>query len=130
MSLSPDTRKLSGLKHFAAAVRYSASGARRAWQEAAFRQEVAGGLVLVALYRLLGTRLDICLAAAVLFLMLLAIEALNTAIEEIVDRVSPEISITGKNAKDLGSFAVLCALSANALLLGYAMIEYVLAILA
>ena len=46
-----------------------------------------------------------------------ATEALNTAIEEIVDRVSPEISEMGKHSKDLGSFAVFCLITANA---GYA----------
>jgi len=48
-----------------------------------------------------------------LFLALLAIEALNTAIEVIVDKVSPEISEMGKQAKDLGSFAVMCLLIIN-----------------
>ena len=41
-----------------------------------------------------------------LFLMLFATEALNTAIEEIVDRISPEWSLAARNAKDLGSLAV------------------------
>ena len=45
---------------------------------------------------------------AILFLLMMAFEAINTAIEEIVDRVSPEISQMGKHAKDLGSFAVFC----------------------
>ena len=48
-----------------------------------------------------------------LFLILLATEALNTAVEVIVDKVSPEISDMGKQAKDLGSFAVMCALIMN-----------------
>ncbi|PWJ21064.1 diacylglycerol kinase [Jannaschia seohaensis] len=48
--------------------------------------------------------------AVALFLASLGIEALNTAIELIVDRVSPEISDFAKHAKDLGSFAVFCAL--------------------
>jgi len=49
----------------------------------------------------------------VLMLLLFSIEALNTAIEEIVDRVSPEFSSAARNAKDLGSFAVFCLLMAN-----------------
>ena len=55
------------------------------------------------------------LSTAILFLLLLAIEALNTAVEVIVDRVSPEISPMGKQAKDLGSFAVMSALLVNLL---------------
>ncbi|MNY78719.1 Prokaryotic diacylglycerol kinase [compost metagenome] len=46
-------------------------------------------------------------------------EAVNTAIEELVDRISPEISTVGRNAKDLGSFAVFCLLVANGLYAGY-----------
>ncbi len=38
--------------------------------------------------------------------MLFATEALNTAIEEVVDRISPEWSLAARNAKDLGSLAV------------------------
>jgi diacylglycerol kinase (ATP) len=47
------------------------------------------------------------------------VEALNTAIEELVDRVSPEVSRTGKHAKDLGSFAVFCTLAAAGLYIAY-----------
>jgi diacylglycerol kinase (ATP) len=50
---------------------------------------------------------------AVLMLLLFSVESLNTAIEEIVDRVSPEFSSAARNAKDLGSFAVFCLLLAN-----------------
>ena len=46
-------------------------------------------------------------------------EAINTAIEELVDRISPEISTVGRNAKDLGSFAVFCLLLANGLYAAY-----------
>ena len=58
-------------------------------------------------------------AMAILFLLMIAFEALNTAIEEIVDRVSPEISEMGKHSKDLGSFAVFCLIIANAVYAGY-----------
>lgn len=61
------------------------------------------------------------LSAAVLFLLLITMEAVNTAIEEIIDRISPEVSDTGKYAKDLGSLAVFCLILANSLLLLYAL---------
>ena len=51
----------------------------------------------------------------ILFFILLAVEALNTAIEVIIDRVSPEISQAGKRAKDLGSFAVFCIIMATSI---------------
>lgn len=53
------------------------------------------------------------LIATVLMLILLAMEGLNTAIESIIDHISPEISPVGKQAKDLGSFAVMCLLAVN-----------------
>ena len=40
-------------------------------------------------------------------------EALDTAIEEIVDLVTPEWSLPTKHAKDLGSFAVFYVLCLN-----------------
>lgn len=49
----------------------------------------------------------------ILFFILIAVEALNTAIEVIMDRISPEISDTAKHAKDLGSFAVFCMITVN-----------------
>lgn len=53
------------------------------------------------------------LIATILMLLLLAVESLNTAIESIIDRISPEISPVGKQAKDLGSFSVMCLLIVN-----------------
>ena len=47
--------------------------------------------------------------------MVLAVEALNTALEELVDHISPGWSEFAKHAKDLGSFAVMCALVATGL---------------
>jgi diacylglycerol kinase (ATP) len=47
--------------------------------------------------------------------MVLAVEALNTALEEVVDHLSPGWSEFAKNAKDMGSFAVMCTLLATGL---------------
>ena len=63
--------------------------------------------------------IEYLLSTVILFLFLLAVEALNTAVEVIVDRVSPEISPMGKQAKDLGSFAVMCVLIVNILHLAF-----------
>jgi diacylglycerol kinase (ATP) len=109
----PVFRKETGLKHLFAAARYSSQGLTRLWKEAAFRHEVlafGAGLVLLGV---IGAPVPHYLIFAVLMLLLFAVEALNTAIEEIVDRVSPEFSSAARNAKDLGSFAVFCLLLAN-----------------
>jgi diacylglycerol kinase (ATP) len=46
---------------------------------------------------------------------LLTVEALNTAIEVIVDHLSPEWSEFGKHAKDIGSAAVMMMIAVNAI---------------
>ena len=110
-------KKLTGIAHFFAAASYSLGGAKRLLGEAAFRHELmAFGGAMVA-FVISGATFFQSVAMLVLFLLMIAFEALNTAIEEIVDRVSPEISEMGKNAKDLGSLACLCVIVANA---GYA----------
>ncbi|MGL3608097.1 diacylglycerol kinase [Rhizobium sp. G187] len=128
--MSTDTRvryrKLDGFAHLRAAAGYSAGGLSRLWKEAAFRHEILAGISLAAIYGWLHVKPSIALAAVVLFLLLIAAEALNTAIEEIIDRISPEISETGRHAKDLGSLAVFCMIAANAVLLGYAVATFLL----
>ena len=110
-------KKLTCSAHFFAAASYSLGGAKRLLGEAAFRHELmAFGGAMVA-FVISGATFFQYVAMLVLFLLMIAFEALNTAIEEIVDRVSPEISEMGKNAKDLGSLACLCVIVANA---GYA----------
>lgn len=61
----------------------------------------------------LGAPLRVFLITTILFLLLMAVEALNTAVEVIIDKISPEISETGKRAKDLGSFSVMCLIIVN-----------------
>jgi diacylglycerol kinase (ATP) len=86
---------------------------KRLSSEAAFRQEVAAAFVVLAVHGLIGSAAIVWLAQAILLLMLFAAEALNTAIEEVVDHISPGYSETARHAKDLGSLAVLFVLVAN-----------------
>jgi len=113
--------KRAGLSHLWAAAGYSTGGLTRLMKEAAVRQELLAGAGLAAAYAIMDVTAAIRLAAAVLFLLLVAMEAVNTAIEEIIDRISPEVSDTGKHAKDLGSRAVFCLISANSILLLHAL---------
>jgi diacylglycerol kinase (ATP) len=105
----------TGVAHFFAAAGYSAGGARRLWRESAFRQEVAGLAGLVALFLVVGVSAGEMLGLLLLGLLVLAVEALNTALEEVVDHLSPGWSEFAKHAKDMGSFAVMCALVATGL---------------
>lgn len=122
----PVFRKETGFKHLFAAARYSAQGLSRLWKEAAFRHEVLALGAGLALMGVVGAPLAHYLIFIVLMLLLFSVEALNTAIEEIVDRVSPEFSSAARNAKDLGSFAVFCLLMANGGFVLYSLVSTLL----
>ncbi|MDB5523849.1 MAG: diacylglycerol kinase [Rhizobium sp.] len=111
--------KKTGLAHLFAAASYSVAGFWRALNESAFRHEIIFYLVGLILFYFVHATLAEYLILTILFLMIFAFEALNTAIEELVDRVSPEVSRTGKHAKDLGSFSVACALVAAGLFIAW-----------
>jgi diacylglycerol kinase (ATP) len=107
--------KASGIRRIIAATRYSGQGLLRLWREQAFRHEVMALAAGLLLFLAVGAPAADYLIFLILMLILFAVEALNTAIEELVDRISPEISQVGRHAKDLGSFAVFCLLGANGL---------------
>jgi diacylglycerol kinase (ATP) len=112
-------RKETGVRHFMAAARYSWQGFNRLVGEAAFRHEAVAFVIGLVFLAFIGASVENILIFVVLMMVLFAIEAINTAIEELVDRVSPEYSSVGKHAKDLGSFAVSCLILANAIYLVY-----------
>jgi diacylglycerol kinase (ATP) len=112
-------QKKTGIAHLFAAGQYSSQGFRRLIGEAAFRHELLALIVGVGLFAFVGATPLEYLGFVIMMLLMFCVEALNTAIEELVDRISPEISTVGRNAKDLGSFAVFCLIVANALLVGY-----------
>jgi diacylglycerol kinase (ATP) len=103
----------SGLAHALAAARYSFDGVRRLTGESAFRLELLAALGVFGLFAFASLPAHAFLIQFVLFCLLVAVEALNTAIEMIVDRISPEYSRFAKDTKDLGSFAVFALLIAN-----------------
>jgi len=111
--------KKTGLAHLFAAGSYSWAGFWRALEESAFRHEIIFFFAGIVLFFFVGATPTEFLFLTILFLMIFGFEALNTAIEELVDRVSPEVSRTGKHAKDLGSFAVFCALTAASLYIAW-----------
>lgn len=118
MTQAPPPEKPSrhtGLAHFIAAASYSAQGLKRLMRESAFRQEAALGLVALAVLALCGASLAALAGMLALILLLVATEALNTAIEVLVDHLSPDWSQFAKDAKDLGSLAVACVVGINAI---------------
>ena len=124
MSDKPDlfdhADKVRGLAHIIAGLIYARGGLRKVMAETAFGLELAAAAVILVLYWLAGVSAFHTVISLCLFLIVFAAEALNTAIEMIIDRISPEISQYGRDAKDLGSFAVVCLLFANGIFSGWA----------
>lgn len=104
-------RNQQGFRRIVAAAGYSLSGLRFAWRnEAAFRQELVLCVVLVPAAFWAGTT---AVQRALLIgscLIVLIVELMNTAVEAVVDRISPEHNELSGHAKDLGSAAVLVSL--------------------
>ena len=112
----------TGIAHFFAAAGYSAGGLRRLWSESAFRQEMLGLVVVpVVLWLFGGTALHYLVFAG-LALLVVALEALNTALECLVDHLTQHWAEFARDAKDLGSLAVLCGLLCHALLIAHAIL--------
>ncbi|MDG1376845.1 MAG: diacylglycerol kinase [Yoonia sp.] len=109
----PKPTRITGLRHFFAAATYSIGGIKRLWQETAFRHiMLVFGLCLILLIGIGATAMEIA-GFVILFLLLVAVEALNTAIECIVDHLAPNWEVFARDAKDLGSLATMCLLFAN-----------------
>jgi diacylglycerol kinase (ATP) len=105
----------TGLRRALNATRYSLAGLAAALRhEAAFRELLALGVVLVPAALWLGkTGVERALLAASALLPLV-VELVNAAIEAAVDRVSLESHPLAKRAKDIGSAAVMLSLLATA----------------
>ncbi|MCB6179238.1 diacylglycerol kinase [Rhodobacter sp. Har01] len=103
-----------GIGRILAAGRNSAAGLRRLSREAAFRQEALAGFVVLGLMAALGASAGKMLGFVALMFLLVAVEALNTALEVLVDEMSPGWAQFAKDAKDLGSVAVALVMAAIA----------------
>ena len=103
---------------------YSLAGIGAAYRhEAAFRQEVWLAVVLIPLAFWLPLADFFKALLLVCMLGVLVAELLNSAIEAVVDMVSPEIHPLAKRAKDAGSAAVLVALVILAAVWGVALMS-------
>ena len=109
MNKPPDN---TGLRRILNAFVFSYSGFKAAWRtEEAFRQEVIGGvLIFIPLGLYLGeTPAEKAILAGTVILLMI-VELLNTAVERAIDRISFERHELSKEAKDMGSAAVLFTL--------------------
>jgi len=99
-----------GLDRIWHATLISLDGFRAGWGETAFRQEVLGAIVMLPAAFWVGrTWIEVALLVATVVLVLI-VELLNTGIEAAINRVGPEWHSFSKNAKDLGSAAVLLSI--------------------
>jgi len=101
----------SGLKRILSALGYSIAGFKSAWRmEHAFRQELFVVIIATVAAFLLPVVAWQKLLLIGVFVLVLIVELINSAIEAVVDRVSLERNPLSKNAKDFGSAAVLLTL--------------------
>lgn len=100
-----------GLVRLLNALGYSRDGLCAAWKnEAAFREETLLAIVAIPLAIFLSeTGVDRALMIGSVLLILI-VEILNSGLEAVVDKASPEKHELAKRAKDMGSAAVLLSL--------------------
>jgi len=102
---------LTGIARILAASKNSLNGIQDAWRyEAAFRQNSVGSIVLLVLsFFLAQTVVEWLILVTPLFLLAI-VELLNSAIENVVDRIGAERHILSGRAKDMGSAATMVCL--------------------
>jgi diacylglycerol kinase (ATP) len=104
------------------ALRYSAQGLRAAVQhEAAFRQELVLGLILLVLVPWVATSPWQAIALIGVVLLVWVVELINSALEALADTISTEHHPLLGRTKDLGSAAVLFTLVLAAMTWGLAL---------
>lgn len=101
----------TGFDRIAHAAGYSLQGLAAAYRaEAAFRQELALAVVMLPASWWLATSWVQAVLLAGSVVLVLIVELLNSAIEATVDRISLDQHPLAKQAKDVGSAAVMLAL--------------------
>ncbi|PSV01051.1 diacylglycerol kinase [Photobacterium kishitanii] len=97
----------TGVKRIINASKYSMSGLHDCWtNEPAFRQDFMLGFALVCSSVIMGFGFWGIVSTLVSGILLVAAEAVNTAIEAVVDRTGSHKDELGRMAKDVGSSIV------------------------
>ena len=89
---------------------YSLNGIKYLLKERAFKQELFCGAILGFIEFFRNTSSAMLLYVFSSFMLILLAEALNSAIESVVNRISFEKHELSKKAKDIGSAAVFIAM--------------------
>lgn len=104
------------IKHVYHATIYSMHGLKALFHdELAFRIEIVCAAVVIPLIYFIELELVYKLILFSLLWLLLIVEALNSAIEKTVDRISSDHHHLSKKAKDIGSAAVFLTYLLNGL---------------
>lgn len=104
-------KQRGGLARLYHAFFYSLSGLKSAWyEEKAFRQEVFAACVFIPVALIIPVSLIMKLFLIGSVFLVMVVELLNSAVEAIVDMVSPDFHPLAKKAKDTASAAVLITL--------------------
>ena len=104
------------VRHLYGALLYSLAGLRRGWREQAFRHEALVLLIMPFVLWLIRPGLVWSAALLAAWLLVMAVELLNSAVEETLDLITRESNIHVKYGKDLASAAVFLTICANGLL--------------
>lgn len=115
--MTEQSQKITGIVRIKKALSYSITGLKITFKsEAAFRQELA--LFVILLVALWFLPFSIAIKMLLLFAncLVLITELLNSAIEEVVDLISPDYHELAKNTKDIASSAVFVSLAITCIL--------------
>lgn len=118
--------KTHGIGHIFDAVGYAWAGVKILLTETAIRLELGGTIFTLILFLAVGVEPLHFMIYIMMALVVLGFEGLNTAIEMIVDEISPEYSEFAKNTKDVASASVLMALLAAGSFSTYALFNALL----
>lgn len=114
--LATHLKSKAGLARIFSAAKYAMRGLAAAWKyEHAFRQELFSLLVLLPLAVLLPVSVLERLILICLLTLIIIVELINSAIEAIVDKTSPEMHELAGRSKDLASAAVFVVICLNLL---------------
>lgn len=109
------TQKRKGFSRIINACRNSWNGLRAVFlSEAAFRQELVGCMLAAVILCFVGVSRSEYLLLVSILLFIPVAELINTAIENIVDRIGPEYHELSGRAKDIGSAIVFVTIMAVA----------------
>ena len=101
----------TGIPRIVDATRHSINGIRACWaNEAAFRQNSMLAVLAFCLSFFVAQSVEQWLLLNLPTWLLLTVELLNTAVENVVDRVGHDHNVLSGRAKDMGSAAVFCCL--------------------